>query len=121
MDALDLASLHTFPVVHCRHSYGLSVQGNAGWKVVFSGDTRPCAAVEEAAQGATLLVHEATFEDGLEDEAVTKRHSTVSDAVATGTKVGGHPKPPLFNTSNPVSTPPMTHTGWVLPHNPDPL
>lgn len=54
---------------------------------MFSGDTRPCEAVVKAAQGATLLVHEATFEDGLEGEAVTKKHSTVSDAVTTGIKV----------------------------------
>jgi len=28
---------------------------------VFTGDTRPCAAVVDAAQGADLLIHEATF------------------------------------------------------------
>jgi len=28
-----------------------------------------------------LLIHEATFEDGMEEDAVLKRHSTVGDAI----------------------------------------
>src|SRR2546429_7389552 len=31
--------------------------------VVFTGDTRPCAAVVDEAQGADLLIHEATFRE----------------------------------------------------------
>ena len=38
----------------------------------------------EAARGATVLVHEATFEDGMEEDAVKKRHSTVGEAVKVG-------------------------------------
>lgn len=87
LDALQVQELWTFPVEHCRKSYGLVVEGLAGWKFVFSGDTRPCDAVVDAAKGATLLVHEATFEDALKEDAETKRHSTVSEAVATGEKV----------------------------------
>ena len=34
-----------------------------GRRIVFSGDTRPCPATIEAAAGADLLVHEATFLD----------------------------------------------------------
>jgi ribonuclease Z len=41
---------------------------------VYSGDTQPCAALVEAGQGATVLVHEATFEDELVDEARAKKH-----------------------------------------------
>lgn len=46
----------------------------------------------EAAQDATLLVHEATFEDELENEAYKKRHSTTGEAVGVATKVGGDTK-----------------------------
>lgn len=87
LESLQLSSLWTFPVVHCRKSYGLVVEGNSGWKFVFSGDTRPCKAVINAARGATLLVHEATFEDMLKEDAMTKRHCTVSEAIRVGAEV----------------------------------
>lgn len=48
-------------------------------QVVYSGDTRPCDAVVDAARNATLLIHEATFEDQLRDEAINKRHSTTGE------------------------------------------
>ena len=35
------------------------------WKVVYSGDTRPCQELEAAGSGATLLIHEATFENSM--------------------------------------------------------
>ncbi len=62
----------------------------APWKVVFSGDTRPCAAVVEAARGATLLIHEATFEDELAADAVAKRHSTLSEALGVARESGAY-------------------------------
>lgn len=57
-ESLGLKKLESIPVVHCSHAFGLAVESLKGWKVVFSGDTRPCDAVVEAAKGATLLVHE---------------------------------------------------------------
>ena len=57
-------------------------------KISFSGDTRRCPPLELAARGSHLLVHEATFEDGLEAEALAKNHSTTRDAVATGEGAG---------------------------------
>ncbi len=48
----------SFPVIHLHFGavgYKLEYAGNS---VVFSGDTRPCTTVVEAAKGADLLIHE---------------------------------------------------------------
>jgi ribonuclease Z len=57
------------------------VGGNRpGRVVVFTGDTRPCAAVVDAAQGADLLIHEATFGEDEKERAKETGHSTAREA-----------------------------------------
>jgi len=114
---LGLTQLEPFPVIHVSRSTGLQIAGSGGsggggsgssggsgggcggsgaaaaaapWKVVFSGDTRPCPAVVEAARGATLLIHEATFEDELAADARAKRHSTLSEALGVAKEAGAY-------------------------------
>jgi ribonuclease Z len=76
---LDIACVD---VVHCPRSYGIVIADCVKqWKVVYSGDTRPCRALAKAGLGATLAIHEATLDDSMSAEAVSKNHSTTSEAL----------------------------------------
>ncbi|MQL95375.1 hypothetical protein Taro_028042, partial [Colocasia esculenta] len=113
-----LESLFSVPVVHCPQAFGIILKAAErvntvgktipGWKLVYSGDTRPCQALVDASRDATVLIHEATFEDGLEEEALAKNHSTTMEAINVGTSAGAYriilthfsqryPKIPVFD------------------------
>jgi ribonuclease BN (tRNA processing enzyme) len=51
------------PVVHPVPAYGLRVI-SGGRTLAYTGDTGPCAALDALAQGADLLLAEASFRDG---------------------------------------------------------
>ena len=62
------------PVQHCPRAFGLVLTHKNGWKLVYSGDTRPCNALIQEGLDATVLIHEATLEDNLYTEAIAKQH-----------------------------------------------
>ncbi|KAK9054710.1 hypothetical protein SSX86_025789 [Deinandra increscens subsp. villosa] len=113
-----LENVISFPVVHCPQAFGVVLKGMdrvnsdgetiPGWKIVYSGDTRPCPELVQASRGATVLIHEATFEDALVDEAIARNHSTTSEAIEMGNSAGAYriilthfsqryPKIPVFD------------------------
>ncbi|XP_053566415.1 zinc phosphodiesterase ELAC protein 2 [Bombina bombina] len=87
LQTYNLQKFQTCLVRHCRNAFGCAIVHRDGWKLVFSGDTMPCEALVRIGKDATLLIHEATLEDGLEEEAVEKTHSTTSQAIGVGMKM----------------------------------
>ena len=110
LQQIGIVELQNVQVVHCGQSYGLSItivptnESNTGSsvadvptianpttvkpiKLVYSGDTRPCPRLIEIGADATILIHEATFEDTKQEEAVMKRHSTMSEAYQVGVEM----------------------------------
>ncbi|KZV28780.1 zinc phosphodiesterase ELAC protein 2 [Dorcoceras hygrometricum] len=113
LNEAGLEALISFPVIHCPQAFGVVLKGAnrvnrvgktvPGWKIVYSGDTRPCPELVKASSGAT-----ATFEDSMVDEAIARNHSTTKEAVEVGDSAGAYriilthfsqryPKIPVFN------------------------
>ena len=59
-----------------------------GRTVVYTGDTRPANSTIEAARGADLLVHDATFSDEATDRALETGHSTGREAGRVAAQAG---------------------------------
>jgi len=57
-----------------------------GRKIVYTGDTRPFKGFVKFADGADLLIHDATFDDDLAERAEEDGHSTSSQAAENAKK-----------------------------------
>jgi Metal-dependent hydrolases of the beta-lactamase superfamily III len=85
---LGVTGCVSVPVSHCYQSYAVVLDNTSFGRLVYSGDCRPSDHLVQVGQGADLLVHEATFENGMEQEAVLKMHSTVSEALSVAKRMG---------------------------------
>jgi ribonuclease Z len=63
-------------------------ESRPGRTVVVTGDTAPCRATVEAARGAELLVHDASFSEEEAQRAADTGHSTVGQAAAVAREAG---------------------------------
>lgn len=85
-----LSYIHTARVNHRgSHCYGLVLRHSTdNWSVTYSGDTRPAPELIAAGRDCTLLIHEATLEDGELEMAIFKGHSTFGEAIRAGHEMG---------------------------------
>ncbi|XP_063380691.1 ribonuclease Z, mitochondrial [Cydia fagiglandana] len=84
--SIGLDSVLTCLVPHCPNAFGVAIT-TAGHKITYSGDTLPTEQLVKIGQDSTILIHEATMEDELADEARVKMHSTTSQAIDIGHKM----------------------------------
>lgn len=87
------ASVRCTPVHHCHDAYAISIcfqntsEKLEKFKLVYSGDTEPCQALIDLGQGADLLIHEATFDPDMIQDARKKKHSTITEAIDIATRM----------------------------------
>ncbi|KAI0458571.1 hypothetical protein F5B21DRAFT_460167 [Xylaria acuta] len=75
-------------VNHCFGALATAFTFPSGLKIAYSGDCRPSDAFVQIGQGATVLIHESTFDDELQGDAIAKKHSTMSEAIDVGRRMG---------------------------------
>lgn len=87
---LNIEELKTCRAIHCYWSYSISIKfrltddnSNPGetFKVSYSGDTRPNTKFVDIGYDSDLLIHESTLDNELIEEAISKKHTTMVEAV----------------------------------------
>ncbi|KAG5361747.1 Ribonuclease Z 1 [Yarrowia sp. C11] len=80
-----LTSIKTCWAHHCDQAFcvefGFKLNDEENFSVAYSGDTRPIEAFSQMARNCDLVVHEATLDNSLPEEAVIKKHCTFSEAL----------------------------------------
>lgn len=77
--------LQTVPVFHVESSFACILK-TRHFKLLYTGDTRPCDSLIEPGMHCDLLIHEATFDNESLNEAVKKRHSTWAEAIEVASR-----------------------------------
>ncbi|TVY44631.1 Ribonuclease Z [Lachnellula occidentalis] len=84
---IGISSIQACAVEHCHGAAAVVINFPNGFKLAYSGDCRPSENFVRIGRGATLLVHEATFDDDLQGDAIAKKHSTTAEALGVGRRM----------------------------------
>ncbi|KAF2442694.1 hypothetical protein P171DRAFT_486680 [Karstenula rhodostoma CBS 690.94] len=93
---LGLTDMQACKVAHCYGAMAVSLTfprapsdpaTTLPLKVSYSGDCRPAHTFTLIGRNSTVLIHEATFDDELKGDAIAKKHSTTSEALAIGAQM----------------------------------
>ena len=68
---------------HTRDSWCVAIT-TENWKVAYSGDTMPNKPFVNIGKDCDILIHEATHQSSLAEDAAKKKHSTVAQAIEIG-------------------------------------
>ncbi len=91
LEYVKLENIFTCRAFHCPHSFCIAFTTSAGYKIVFTGDTRPTEGLTKIGRHLRppdLVIHEATMEKALQKEAEIKRHSTITEAIVSARGMG---------------------------------
>ncbi|KAK3942359.1 hypothetical protein QBC46DRAFT_379994 [Diplogelasinospora grovesii] len=81
---VGLKSVEAVYVDHCHSATAVVLTWPTGLKIAYSGDCRPSPPFARLGKGAHLMIHECTFDDDLQGDALAKKHSTMSEALDIG-------------------------------------
>ena len=74
-------------VSHCAGSQAVSITFKSGFKISYSGDCRPSDQFCQIGIDSDVLIHEATFDDEMQGDALAKKHSTTSEALGVALRM----------------------------------
>jgi len=80
----SLSDIETCRAIHCRDAFCVTMTTDSGYKLSYSGDTRPCELFSTMGKDSDLLIHEASFDHCKIKDAMIKKHSTYSEAIEVG-------------------------------------
>ncbi|EXJ91102.1 hypothetical protein A1O1_04209 [Capronia coronata CBS 617.96] len=84
---IPIKELRTVKVNHCHGAQAVSVTFQNGFKFSYSGDCRPNERFCDIGEDSDVLVHEATFDDGMDGDAMAKKHCTTGEAVGVALRM----------------------------------
>ncbi|SCU85441.1 LAME_0D01354g1_1 [Lachancea meyersii CBS 8951] len=95
---LKILTFQTCRAKHCDWAYSNSItfftksDTSSVFKISYSGDTRPNVEkfAKSIGQNSDLLIHEATLDNELLEDAVKKRHCTINEAIEVSNQMGAH-------------------------------